>query len=67
MKPLDRRNALGVSSDLFKEARIRDAALVTLGSRERDDYIDVYLESQTGQFITATYHRHSSRKSGGET
>jgi hypothetical protein len=67
MKPLDRRNALGVSSDVFTEARVRDAALVCLGSRERDDYIEVYLDSQTGELITATYRPGSSRKTGGET
>ena len=56
MKPFDRRDAFGVSSDVFSEARVGEAALVVLGSQERDDYIDVYVDRQTGEFITATYH-----------
>ena len=55
MKPFDRRNSFGVSSDAFTEARVRETALVTLGSRERADYIDVYVDRETGEFITATY------------
>ena len=66
MKPFDRRNSFGVSSDVFTEARVQEAALVVLGSRERDDYIDVYVDRQTGAFITATYHPGRGRKSGGE-
>ena len=56
MKPFDRRNSFGVSSEVFTEARVREAALVVLGSQQRDDYIEVYVDRQTGEFITATYH-----------
>ena len=56
MKPFDRRNSFGVSSEVFTEARVREAALVVLGSHQRDDYIEVYVDRQTGDFITATYH-----------
>ena len=66
MKPFDRRNSFGVSSMAFPEARVQEAALVVLGSRERDDYIDVYLDRRTGAFITATYHPGTGRKSGAE-
>jgi hypothetical protein len=56
MGPFDRRDSFGVSSDVFTEARVREAALVVLGSQKRDDYIDVYVDRLTGEFITATYH-----------
>ena len=56
MKPFDRRDSFGVSSEVFTEGRVREAALVVLGSQKRDDYIDVYVDRQTGEFITATYH-----------
>ncbi len=56
MKALDHRDAFGVSSDVFTEARVREAAIVILGSQERDDYIEVYVDRQTGELITASYH-----------
>ena len=66
MKSFDRRNSFGVASEVFIEARVQEAALVVLGSRERDDHIDVYLDRQTGAFITATYHPGAARKRGGQ-
>jgi hypothetical protein len=56
MEALDHRDAFGVSSDVFTEARVRDVALVVLGSQKRDDYIEVYVDSQTGELITVSYH-----------
>jgi hypothetical protein len=51
LKPL----SFGVSPDVFTEARVRETALVLLGNTERDDYVEVYLDRDTGDFITATY------------
>ena len=62
MKPID-RHSLGVTSDVFTEARVVEAALVYLGSQERDDYIKVFLNRHTGEFIEASYHPGSSKKS----
>lgn len=56
MKPFDRRKSFGVTSDVFTEGRVVEAALVYLGSQKRDDYIEVYVNRETGEFITATYH-----------
>jgi hypothetical protein len=56
MKPFDRRKSFGASSDAFTQARVVETALVYLGSQQRDDYIEVYLNRETGEFITATYH-----------
>jgi hypothetical protein len=56
LKPFDRRESFGVSSEVFTEAQVREAAWVVLGSPHRDDYIDVFVDRQTGDFITATYH-----------
>ena len=55
MKAFDRTSTFGVSSEVFTEARVQEAALVYLGSKERDDYIEVYLDRETGDLITATY------------
>ena len=65
MKPFDRRKSFGVTSDVFNQARVVETALVYLGSQERDDYIEVYLNRETGEFITATYHSGSSQPDGG--
>ena len=56
MKPFDRRNSFGVSSEVFTETRVRQATLVVLGSHKRDDYIKVYVDSETGEFMGATYY-----------
>lgn len=56
MKPFDSRKSFGVSSDVFTAARVQETALVILGSTKRDDYIEVYVDRQTGDLITATYH-----------
>lgn len=67
MKPFDRSKSFGVPSDVFTAARVQEAALVILGSTERDDYIEVYLDRQTGDFITATYHARSPKdREGGK-
>ncbi len=55
MKPFDRRNSFGVSSEVFSQGRVVEAALVYLGSQQRDDYIKVYLNRETGEFIGAEY------------
>jgi hypothetical protein len=55
VKKFDRRNAFGVSSEVFTEARVVEAALVYLGSQKRDDYIKVYINRDTGEFLGAEY------------
>ena len=62
MKQFDRQNSFGVSSDLFTDARIVETALVYLGSKERDDYIEVYLNRETGELVAANYSPGSSKK-----
>jgi hypothetical protein len=64
MKPFDRRKSFGVASDVFTEGRVVAAALVYLGSQKRDDHIEVYLNRETGEFITATYHPGSQPGAG---
>ena len=65
MKPFDRRKSFGATSDVFTEGRVVEAALVYLGSQNRDDYIEVYLNRETGEFITATYHPGSQQTDAG--
>jgi hypothetical protein len=64
MKPFDHRKSFGVTSDVFNQARVVETALVYLGSQERDDYIEVYLNRETGEFITATYHPGAPQSDG---
>ena len=35
--------------------RVQEAVLITFGSNDRDDVIEVLLDSKSGDFITATY------------
>ena len=56
MKAFDRRSTFGVSSEVFSQARVVETALVYLGRRDRDDYIEVYLNRETGELINAAYH-----------
>ena len=63
VKRFDGRKPFGAPSEVFTDARVQETALVVLGSRERDDYIEVYVDRQTGDFVTATYHPGSSKKS----
>jgi hypothetical protein len=55
MEPFDRRKWFGANSDVFTDARVVETALVYLGNQHRSDYIEVYLNRENGEFITATY------------
>jgi hypothetical protein len=65
MKRFEGRKPFNVTSDVFTEGRVVEAALVYLGSQKRDDYIEVYLNRETGEFITATYHPGSQQPGAG--
>jgi hypothetical protein len=39
----------------FARTRVREAVLITFGSNDRDDFIEMLLDRETGDFITATY------------
>jgi hypothetical protein len=56
LKPFDRRKSFPVSSDSFTEARVVETALVYLGNKINYDHIEVYLNRQSGEFMTASYH-----------
>jgi len=55
-----KRGAFSVSADVFDGARVVETVLVYLGSQKRDDYVSVFLERETGEFVSATYHPGSS-------
>ena len=37
----------------FARTRVRDAALIYFGSDDRDDHIEILLDQESGDFITA--------------
>jgi hypothetical protein len=39
----------------FTRTRVREAVLIYFGSDGRDDYIEILLDRETGDFITASY------------
>ncbi|GEM_PF-3545752 len=39
----------------FEKARVREAVLICFCSDSRDDYIEVMLDRETGEFIAANY------------
>lgn len=40
----------------FSKVRLRDAAVVVFGSDPEADFVEVYLDKATEDFITAFYH-----------
>jgi hypothetical protein len=46
---------LGVSVALLPKVRLRDAVVVYFESSEHDGKIEVYLDKESGEFITATF------------
>ena len=39
----------------FARTRVRETALIYFGSNDRDDYIEILLDRDTGDFITGSY------------
>ncbi len=39
----------------FARTRVRETALICFGSNDRDDYIEILLDRETVEFITASY------------
>jgi hypothetical protein len=56
----ERGSPFAVRVSEFSKTRVREAAIICFGSDERDDYIEIYLERDTGGFITALYSPGSS-------
>ena len=56
LKPFDQRKSFPINSDSLTEAHVVETALVHFGNKINDDYIEVYLNRESGEFITATYH-----------
>jgi hypothetical protein len=63
MKLLDGRNAIPPPpSDSYDQARVVDTTLIYFGSQNRDDYIEVVLNTQSGEVISMTYHPQNAGK-----
>jgi hypothetical protein len=58
-----KRGAFRVPAEVFDVARLVETVLVYLGNKKRDDYVAVYLNRETGEFITASYSPGSTGKS----
>jgi hypothetical protein len=56
IRPLDKRNVFGAPSDSYDRARVVETALIYFGSQTRGDYIEVILNSETGDPISVVYH-----------
>jgi hypothetical protein len=39
----------------FARTRVRETVLITFGSNDRDDFIEMLLDRENGDFITASY------------
>lgn len=39
----------------FARTRVRETVVITFGSNDRDDFIEMLLDRETGDFITASY------------
>ena len=56
MRTLGWRNTLGAHSSAYNQARVVDTKLIYSGSQARDDYVEVVINSQTGEAISIIYH-----------
>ncbi len=56
IRALDRRNTFGAPSDSYDQARVVETTLIYFGSQNRSDYIEVILNSETGEPISVVYH-----------
>jgi hypothetical protein len=54
--------AFTVPAEVFDQAHVVETVLVYLGSQKRDDYVSVFLNRETGEFVSATYHPGSSKR-----
>jgi len=48
----------------FARTRVRETALIYFGSNDRDDHIEILLDRETGDFITASYSPPSDTEAG---
>jgi hypothetical protein len=39
----------------FAKTRVRETVLITFGSNDREDFVEMLLDRETGDFITASY------------
>jgi hypothetical protein len=56
MKPFDRQNSYGVSLQDFTDARVAETARIFLRAPEREDFLEVVVDRDSGEFIWAIYH-----------
>jgi hypothetical protein len=56
MRALDWRSSFGAPPDVYDQARVVDTALIYFDSQKREDYIEVVLNSETGELISTVYH-----------
>ena len=51
----ERGAALPARVTEFARTRVRETVLIYFGSDDRDDYIEILLDRETGDFVTASY------------
>ena len=56
IRALDRRKTFGAPSDSYDQARVVETALIYFGSQTRSDYIEVIVNSETGEPISVVSH-----------
>jgi hypothetical protein len=55
IRTLDGRNTFGAPSGSYDQVRVVETTLIYFGSQARSDYIEVVLNSQTGDPISVVY------------
>jgi len=56
IKPFDQHNSYGVSLQDFTDARVAEIARIFLRRPQREDFLEVEVDRETGEFIWAIYH-----------
>ena len=55
LKPFERMGAYPVRSDDYPEVRVRETVVVYFSRKDRDDSMEVCLDSESGEFVAGTY------------
>ena len=56
LRAIEHPKSFGAPSDAYDEARVVQTTLIYFGSQKRSDYIEVILNSETGDIISIVYH-----------
>ena len=56
LKAIERPDSFGAPSDAYDQSRVVQTTLIYFGSQTRSDYIEVVMNSETGDFISSVYH-----------